>query len=64
MAFRGSRKKAIVATSQKRVDWVFCRYCGKSKIAENALSAGEGQRWYCSEQHLNIGEREFKGRSK
>jgi hypothetical protein len=41
--------------------WCSCKECGRTRIEECGLTAGEGQRWYCSERCLDKAERLYKG---
>lgn len=58
MGFRTNKKRSIKA-GESSVDWVYCALdsCRKMRVRENMFSAGEGQRWYCNELHLRLGER-------
>jgi hypothetical protein len=39
-----------------------CPECKKMKPEEVGLTAGDGQRWYCTERCLNAGERMYRGK--
>lgn len=56
------RKRMKVERGEGRTNWKICLTCSKMKAEEIGLTAGDGQRWYCSERCLNQGERQYRGR--
>lgn len=53
------KKRIIVQPSATA--WRICPECKKRKPDAVGLTAGDGQRWYCCERCLDMGERKYNG---
>jgi transposase-like protein len=51
------RGRAKLIHEPARNTYKVCPTCSKTKAEQVGLTAGDGQRWYCSERCLERGER-------
>lgn len=57
------RKRGVTRLAEHSgAHYRICPVCAKTRVEENGLTAGDGQRWYCGEGCLNKGERLYRGR--
>lgn len=51
------KRRRMTVDPDEVTRWKWCPTCSKMKAEEIGLTAGDGQRWYCSERCLDRGER-------
>jgi len=56
----GADAHAEPPAPRKKSVFRVCNYCGKTRVEENMVTAGEGARAYCNERELNLGERQYR----